>query len=78
MPYYFFFMVLLSLFFSAHMFYTSLRNILFPQLRESDDNYRPVKLNQVIRVSTRKRFRVLLVLISALLLTFTILVLVQH
>ena len=60
------------------MFYTSIRNILFPQLRESDDNFRPIKLNKVIRMSTRKRFRVLIGLIVALLLTFTILVLVQH
>ena len=31
-PYYFFFMVLVSLFFSTHTFYIGLRNILFPQL----------------------------------------------
>ena len=36
-PYYFFFMVFVALFFSAHTFYTGLRNALFPQLRENDD-----------------------------------------
>ena len=77
-PYYLFFMVLLSLFFSAHTFYIGLRNILFPQIQESDDNFRPVKLNKLCYVSTRTRFRVLLYLICATVAVLAIIILCTH
>ena len=77
-PYYLFFMVLLSLFFSAHTFYAGLRNILFPQMQESDDKFKSVKLNKFVYVSAWARFRVLLCLICATLLIFAIIILTSH
>ena len=77
-PYYFFFMVLVSLFFSAHTFYISLRNILFPQLTEDDGENRSVKLNKLVYVSTRTRFRILLGLVCAILTYFSIIILSAH
>ena len=36
MPYYFFMMVTVALLFSAHTFYTSIRELLFPELKDDD------------------------------------------
>ena len=38
LPYYLFILVGTSVLFSMHTFYTNLRKLLFPQLKERDDN----------------------------------------
>lgn len=77
-PYYFFFLVTVSLLFSAHTFYVGLRNVFFPQLRENDDQFRPVKLNQIVRVSTRKRFRASMGTVILMLTIFCLMILAQN
>ena len=39
LPFYLFFTVIVSLFFSAHAFYCQLRRVIFPQLKRGDDGY---------------------------------------
>ena len=75
LPHYFFLMVITSLLFSVHSFYTSLRSVLFPQLRADDDEYRSVSLNRIYYVSTKRRFMILNSFIFLLLTIFTTLIL---
>ena len=80
-------MVLISLLFSAHTFYVGMRKTLFQNLRSEaivnanqDDNFQPAKEKSFVenlRMSSRKRFLCLLAFIIVLLLTFSILILVQ-
>ena len=69
-PYYLFLMVTFGLLFSAHSSYKSLRNSIFPDLREHDGILRPVSLQATLglKMTTRCRYLCLLALITVLVL----------
>lgn len=58
MPYYLFFMVTVSVLFSSHSSYKSLRNSLFPHLHANDSILRPVSLSSTcgLHISTWRRY----------------------
>ena len=55
LPHYFFMMVTIALLFSAHTMYTSIRELLFPELK-SDDQFHAVKLAKSVNIPTKSRF----------------------
>ena len=67
-PYYLFLMVTFGLLFSAHSSYKSLRNGIFPDLRERDGILRPVSLQATfgLKMTTRCRYLFLLAVITFL------------
>ena len=71
-------MVTTAQLFSAHTFYTSLRGVLFPDLKAEDDNkFQSVRVKSYVNISTRSRFKCLQGVTSVMLITFTLLIFLQ-
>ena len=77
-PYYLYLMVTVALMFSAHNFYVGIRRLLFPHLRENDDNFTPVQIVKLDKLTTKRRFYIIQGLIAGLLSVMTIVVLIYH
>lgn len=75
-PYYLYLMVTVALLFSAHNFYVGIRRLLFPHLKEHDDNFTPVQVVKLDKLTTKRRFYILQGLIAGLLSVMTIVILV--
>ena len=78
LPYYCYLIVLVSLIFSALQFYKSIRNLLFPQLMEKDDdNFVHMKVMSR-SISSKNKFRAIYFTTFTLVLIFSIIVLQNH